>query len=158
MTKPTKWPAHWVKTQISLGFCPVWSVFAVCSMGSQGPKLSSCRQRRLWSDWTDAQTDLSLRWAYMSFCWFCHAVAHFFMADLFAKIKYAKHDAFVNSIIKNSRAIRFWFKENQRPMAHNAHLHVQLWWIIQPKYCKCCMQEKLTFRLPWQLIRFNSLD
>ena len=29
---------------------------------------------------------------------------------------------------------------------------------IQPKYCKCCMQEKLTFCLPWQLIKFSSLD
>ena len=29
---------------------------------------------------------------------------------------------------------------------------------IQPKYCKCCMQEKLTFRLPWQPIKFSSLD
>ena len=34
-------------------------------------------QRRLWSDWVDAQADLSLRWAHMSFCWFCHAAAHF---------------------------------------------------------------------------------
>ena len=39
-------------------------VFAVRSMGSQGPKLSSCGQRRLWSDWADAQADLSLRWAH----------------------------------------------------------------------------------------------
>ena len=39
------------KTQISLGIQPIWSVFAVRSMGSQGPKLSSCEQRRLWSDW-----------------------------------------------------------------------------------------------------------
>ena len=23
----------------------------------------------------DAQADLSLRWAHMSFCWFCHAAA-----------------------------------------------------------------------------------
>ena len=29
---------------------------------------------------------------------------------------------------------------------------------IQPKYCKCCMQEKVAFRLPWQLIKFSSLD
>ena len=29
---------------------------------------------------------------------------------------------------------------------------------IQPKYCKSCMQEKLTFHLPWQLIKFSSLD
>ena len=30
-------------------------VLAVRLMGSWGPKLSSCRQRRLWSDWADAQ-------------------------------------------------------------------------------------------------------
>ena len=29
-------------------------------------------QRRLWSDWGDAQADPSLRWAHMPFCWFCH--------------------------------------------------------------------------------------
>ena len=37
-------------------------VFAVRSMGSLGPKLSSCGQWRLWSDWADAQADQSLRW------------------------------------------------------------------------------------------------
>ena len=26
-------------------------------------------------DWADAQADLSLRWAHMLFCWFCHEVA-----------------------------------------------------------------------------------
>ena len=30
-------------------------------------------QWRLWSDWADAQADLSLRWPHMSFCWFCRA-------------------------------------------------------------------------------------
>ena len=34
-------------------------------------------QWRLWPDWTDAQADLSLRWAHMPFCWFCHKAAHF---------------------------------------------------------------------------------
>ena len=29
MTKPTKWSLRPVKTQISLGICPLWSVFAV---------------------------------------------------------------------------------------------------------------------------------
>ena len=33
-------------------------------------------QWRLWSDWVDAQADLSLRWAHMPFCWFCHKAAH----------------------------------------------------------------------------------
>ena len=32
--------------------------------------------RRLWSDWADAQADLSLSWAHMPFCWFCHEAAH----------------------------------------------------------------------------------
>ena len=29
----------------------------------------------LWSDWVDAQADLSLGWAHMPFCWFCHEAA-----------------------------------------------------------------------------------
>ena len=33
-------------------------------------------QRRLWSDWASAQSDLSLRWAHMPFCWFCHEAAY----------------------------------------------------------------------------------
>ena len=33
-------------------------------------------QRRLWSDWANAQADLSLHLAHMPFCWFCHDVAH----------------------------------------------------------------------------------
>ena len=52
-------------------------VFAVHLMGSLGPKISSCGQRRLLSNWADAQADLSLRWAQRSFCWFCHAAANF---------------------------------------------------------------------------------
>ena len=51
-------------------------VLAVHSVGSLGPKLSSCGYRRLWSDWADAQADLSLRWAHIPFCRFCHALAH----------------------------------------------------------------------------------
>ena len=54
MTKPTKW----VCAQRRLN---------VRSMGSEGPKLSLCGQRRLWSDWADAQADLSLRWAHAHF-------------------------------------------------------------------------------------------
>ena len=41
-----------------------------------------CVQQRLWSDWADAQADLSLHWAYMPFCRFCHALAHlYFVPD-----------------------------------------------------------------------------
>ena len=54
-------------------------VFAVCSLGSRGPTLSSSGQWRLWSDWADAQADLSLRWAHRPFCWFCHKAAQRFL-------------------------------------------------------------------------------
>ena len=42
---------------------------------SLGPNTSSCGQRRLWSDCADAQADLCLHWAHMSFCWFWCATA-----------------------------------------------------------------------------------
>ena len=46
-------------------------VFAVRTMGSWGPNISSCGQLRLWSDWADVQADLSLRWEQRPFCWPC---------------------------------------------------------------------------------------
>ena len=46
------------------------SVFIVHSVGSEGPKVSSCGQQWLWSDWVDAQADLSLRWVHSHFAGF----------------------------------------------------------------------------------------
>ena len=46
------------------------SVFTVRSVGSEGPKLSSCGQRRLCPDWADAKADLSLRCAHSHFVGF----------------------------------------------------------------------------------------
>ena len=69
-----KWAAAWQnlqsytcaqQRQISLRIRPIWSVFHVRSLGSSRPKDSSCGQQRLWSDWADAQADLSLRWAHV---------------------------------------------------------------------------------------------
>ena len=45
-------------------------------------------QRRLWSDWADAQVDLSLRWAHMPFCWFCHDAAQLWR--LFSQNKHCR--------------------------------------------------------------------
>ena len=39
-------------------------------MGSQGPKICLCGHWRLWSDWADAQAELSLRWAHSHFVGF----------------------------------------------------------------------------------------
>ena len=38
-------------------------------------------QQRFWSDWADVLADLSLHWAHMPFCWFCHDVAHTVLTD-----------------------------------------------------------------------------
>ena len=79
MTKPTKWHVRPASCEDSdqPGHPPsLIRIFAVRVLGSLGPKLSSGEQRRRWSDWTDAQADLSLGWAHRSFCWFCRAVAH----------------------------------------------------------------------------------
>ena len=74
MTKPTMWLCA-QRRQFSLGIHPVWSVFAVRMKKAWVLSCPFSTQRRLWSDWVDAQTDLSLRWTH-SFCWFCHVVAH----------------------------------------------------------------------------------
>ena len=39
-------------------------------------------QQRLLADWADAQADLSLRWAHMPLCCFCHEVAHFMLSEV----------------------------------------------------------------------------
>ena len=69
------------KAQISLGIRPVWSVFTVCMKKDWIFSYPMNAQRSLWSDWADAQADLSLRWAHMPFCWFCHEAAQLYSDD-----------------------------------------------------------------------------
>ena len=76
MTKPAKWPLCPAKTQISKCVRPVWSVFTVHMTTPYVLSYLLSTQQRLWSDWMDVQADLSLRWAHMPFCWFCHEAAH----------------------------------------------------------------------------------
>ena len=58
------------KTQISLGIHPVWSVFAVRMKKPWVLTYPMSAQRRLWSDWADAQADLNLRWVHTHFVGF----------------------------------------------------------------------------------------
>ena len=75
MTKPTKWLCT-EQRQISLGICPVWSESSLCAQWvAKDPNFLHTDSEE-WSDWADAQADLSLRWVHMPFCWFCHEVAH----------------------------------------------------------------------------------
>ena len=68
MTKPTKWPVHPVKTQISpsdqSSLCAQWVV--------KDPSFLHVDSQ----DWSDAQPNLSLCWAHRSLCWFCHVMSH----------------------------------------------------------------------------------
>ena len=64
-TKPTIWHVRPAKTQIRLGICPLWSESSLVLNGLlRTLAFFSCGQRRLWSDWANAQADLSLRWAH----------------------------------------------------------------------------------------------
>ena len=51
-------------------------VFAVCMKKAWVLSYPLSAQRRLWSDWADAQADLSRRWAHSHFVGFCHEAAH----------------------------------------------------------------------------------
>ena len=77
MTKPTKWHVRPGKTQDQPGHPPsLIRVFAV-HMKKAWVLSYHWAHSEDWSDWADAQADLSLRWAHRSFCWFCHETAHF---------------------------------------------------------------------------------
>ena len=66
-----------MNTQISLGIRSISDLSHHCpheeTLGPYSYSVSA--QQRLWSDWLDAQSDLSLRWVHISFCLFCHASA-----------------------------------------------------------------------------------
>ena len=64
-----------VKTQISLGIRPVWSVFAVCMKKYWALSYPLSAQRRLTRQggcpgWSESSLGAQ------PFCWFCHVVAH----------------------------------------------------------------------------------
>ena len=78
MTKPTKWHVHPVKTQISLAISPVWSESSLSAWRNLGSLNTHWVHSEDWSDWMDAQANLSLHRPY---CWFCHDAAHLYTAN-----------------------------------------------------------------------------
>ena len=62
------------KIQISLGIRPVWSESSLSTWRNLGCLATHWVHSEDWSDWVDAQADLSLCWTH-SFCWFCHVTA-----------------------------------------------------------------------------------
>ena len=76
---------HPAKTQISLGICQVWSVSSLSAWRKLGSLATHWAHSEDWSDWADAQADLSLCWEHMPFCWFCHVVAQLPVHELHQK-------------------------------------------------------------------------
>ena len=78
MTKPTKWCAP-SKDSDQPGHPPsLIKVFAVHLISTKDPSFLHADSED-WSDWADAQTDLSFHWAHRPYCWFCCAAAHMFV-------------------------------------------------------------------------------
>ena len=70
MTKPIKWHICPAKTQISLGIRPDWSESSLSAWRKVGSLATHWAHSEDWSDWADAQADLSLRWAHTHFVGF----------------------------------------------------------------------------------------
>ena len=62
--------------------CSLIRILIRCIFDSQGCNVSSCGQRRLWSDCGEVQPDLSLRWAHISECTVSHVAAYLTSCDL----------------------------------------------------------------------------
>ena len=77
------------KTQISLGICPVWSESSLSAWIKLGSLATHWAHSKDWPDWADAQADLSLRWAHMTFNCFFHTAAQiipYFISQKYHKI------------------------------------------------------------------------
>ena len=61
---------HPAKTHISLGIRPVWSESSLCTQWVAKDPSFLHADSEDWSDWVDAQADLSLRWAHSHFVGF----------------------------------------------------------------------------------------
>ena len=71
-----------------LGYPPsLIRVFLCTQWVAMGPRFLQTDSEDSWSDWADAQADLSLRWAHMPFCLFCHEAAQFVWNNLDYRIR-----------------------------------------------------------------------
>ena len=98
-----------------VGIRPVWSVFAVHMKNHWVLGYPYSAQRRLWSDWADAQADLSLRWAHSCFVGFVMRRLFFelefyshFKASFHCHRNYKIYKLFITMKINNFNLKSFW--------------------------------------------------
>ena len=70
-------------------------VFAVRMMKAWTLSYPLSAQQRLWSDWADAQADLSVHWAHIHFVGFCSGLI--MSGTQFYRVKWIEHQAFFYS-------------------------------------------------------------
>ena len=148
MTKPTKWHVRPAKTQISLGLCPVWSASSLFMWRKLGSLISYplSAQRRLWSDWVDAQADLSFRWVHMPFCWFCHEVAQIATDSDNYTPNYIESKIFHYKLNTSRTSNLFNFI-----LQHESEFTAHVWnWMLQKEYKNCNI--KGYWHKQWQVI------
>ena len=105
MTKPTKWlcaqrrlRSTWASAQSdqSLLSCTQWV--------AKDPSFLHADSED-WSDRVDAQANLSLCWAHISFCWFCREAAHL----MIHKIQVYSYVVLISKVpVFNFKKFQFW--------------------------------------------------
>ena len=132
MTKPTKWHVRPAKTQINLGIRPVWSESSLCAQWVATNPSFLYADSKDWSDWADAQADLSLRWAHMPLCRFCHALALFTLASLNSasiplRLRFVVCCVIVLPFLSSSRRILYFDKRSIWMFADSPCTQILTW-------------------------------
>ena len=152
--KTKKWHAHPVKTQISLGICPVWSESSLLAW-SLGPKLpiertaktdQTGRMPRLWSEsWLGAK----------SHCWFCHVVAH--ICNRWNLQHYISMDLWLpRHWTKTIKYINCFMCANSEGSGETAQMHRLAWTFtgrLCDKYHKLMSWLNYTLYMVWKFYR-----
>ena len=109
------------KTQISLGIRSLIRVFAVRMKKAWVLSYPLSAQWRLWSDWADAQADLSLRWAHNHIVGFCHEVAH---------MNVLIQDNFTQNFIAKFYHFFLWKYLDSSPTSQPTKDFFFIWWVF----------------------------
>ena len=120
-------------------------IFTGRILDSLGCKVSSCGQRRLWSDCVDAQADLSLCWAHMSSGTFSHVAAgilviHYYVYKIkkpSLKFQYPQHFYGRCKISNDSRCCIEWLSSAINYDASHK----------RDSYCMCGFPDQTAFKL-----------
>ena len=123
-----KCAASWQNQQN--GIHPVWSVFAVRMKKAWVLSYPFCEQWGLWSDWADAQADMSLRWAHG------HLVGF-----VMRRLKYANEPSLVSRLLGSFKCACTTFQEGNLRSGSLSEASSSL------IYC-VCEQRRLYLRWP----------